>query len=123
MITSLPPIPAGLFSSQLSSQPFNGLVTYKTLKGWLDNWDENKPAGIGGKLVIIQQQAGDTGFQFIKPNNENTFTYVDSSWLETRNNGVMNIGQIVLSGPSIDRFIRKYGIDVKNDLIVCAQGG
>ncbi|HTN35293.1 MAG TPA: hypothetical protein VL091_14900 [Marinobacter sp.] len=101
----------------------NGLVTYKTLKGWLDNWDENKPAGIGGKLVIIQQQAGDTGFEFIKPNNENTFTYVDSSWLETRNNGVMNIGQIVLSGPSIDRFIRKYGIDVKNDLIVCAQGG
>src|SRR5690554_4922329 len=34
----------------------------------------------------------------------------------------MNIPSIVLSGPSIDRFIRKYGIDVNNDMIVCAQG-
>src|SRR5690554_7051983 len=101
----------------------NGLITYKTLKGWLDNWQQNKPAGINGKLVIIQQQIGDTGFEFIKPNNETSFTYVQGSWLETRNNGVMNIGEIVLSGPSIDGLIRKYGIDVNNDMIVCAQGG
>lgn len=101
----------------------NGLITHKTLKGWLDNWQQNKPAGINGKLVIIQQQIGDTGFEFIKPNNETSFTYVQGSWLETRNNGVMNIGEIVLSGPSIDGLIRKYGIDVNNDMIVCAQGG
>src|SRR5690554_999434 len=62
----------------------NGLITYKTLKGWLDNWQQNKPAGINGKLVIIQQQIGDTGFEFIKPNNETSFTYVQGSWLETR---------------------------------------
>src|SRR5690554_259892 len=100
----------------------NGLITHTTLKGWLDNWEENKPAGISGKLVILQQQEGDAGHRFIKPNNENTFTYVQGSWLEARNNGVMNIGEIVLSGPSIDGLIRKYGIDVNNDMIVCAQG-
>src|SRR5690554_137 len=100
----------------------NGLITHNTLKKWLDNWEENKPAGINGKLVIIQQGEGPADAEFIKPNNKNTFTYVDSGWLETRNNGVMNIPSIVLSGPSIDRFIRKYGIDVNNDMIVCAQG-
>src|SRR5690554_2846073 len=101
----------------------NGLITHNTLKKWLDNWEENKPADISGKLVILQQGKGQTtGAEFIKPNNKNTFTYVDSGWLETRNNGVMNIPSIVLSGPSIDRLIRKYGIDVNNDMIVCAQG-
>src|SRR5690554_193267 len=100
----------------------NGLITHNTLKKWLDNWEENKPAGISGKLVILQQQEGGAGHRFIKPNNENTFTYVQGSWLEARNNGVMNIGEIVLSGPSIDGLIRKYGIDVNNDMIVCAQG-
>lgn len=101
----------------------NGLITHNTLKKWLDNWEENKPAGINGKLVILQQGKGQTtGAEFIKPNNKNTFTYVDSGWLETRNNGVMNIPSIVLSGPSIDRLIRKYGIDVNNDMIVCSQG-
>src|SRR5690554_3311576 len=100
----------------------NGLITHNTLKKWLDNWEENKPAGINGKLVIIQQGEGPADAEFIKPNNKNTFTYVDSGWLETRNNGVMNIPSIVLSGPSIDRLIRKYGIDVNNDMIVCAQG-
>jgi len=28
----------------------------------------------------------------------------------------------VISGPTTDKLIRRYGIDVKNDLIVCAQG-
>src|SRR5690554_526809 len=100
----------------------NGLITHNTLKKWLENWEENKPAGINGKLVIIQQAEGPETAKFIKPNNKNTFTYVDSGWLETRNNGVMNIPSIVLSGPSIDRLIRKYDIDVNNDMIVCAQG-
>src|SRR5690554_1469782 len=38
----------------------NGLITHNTLKKWLDNWEENKPAGISGKLVILQQGKGQT---------------------------------------------------------------
>lgn len=101
----------------------NGLITHNTLKKWIDNWEANRPAGVSGKLVILQQAQGPVGAEFIKPNNTNVFTYAESGWLEPRNNGVMNIGEIVLSGPSIDRVIRKYGIDVNNDMIVCAQGG
>lgn len=101
----------------------NGLITHNTLKKWIDNWEANRPAGVSGKLVILQQGKGPAGAEFIKPNDKNVFTYVESGWLEPRNNGVMNIGEIVLSGSSIDRLIRKYGIDVNNDMIVCAQGG
>lgn len=100
----------------------NGLITHKTLKKWINNWDQNKPKGIKGKLVIFQQAKGQAGEEFIKPNNTNVFTYVESGWLETRSNGVMNIPSIVLSGPSIDNLVRKYGIDLENDMIVCAQG-
>src|SRR5690554_8116008 len=59
----------------------NGLITHKTLKGWLDNWEANKPKGINGKLVIIQQRKGLTDAEFINPNNKSTFTYCDRAWL------------------------------------------
>src|SRR5690554_1084523 len=101
----------------------NGLITHKTLKKWIDNWEANRPAGISGKLVIFQQAEGPAGAKFIKPNNKNVFTYVESGWLETRDDGVMNVPSMIVSGPSIDRLIRKYGIDVNKDMIVCAQGG
>src|SRR5690606_14163180 len=42
----------------------NGLITHKTLKKWIDNWDQNKPAGIKGKLVIFQQAKGQAGEAF-----------------------------------------------------------
>lgn len=109
-------------------QNVNGLITHNTLKRWIDNWEVNRPAGITGKLVILQAAAGPAGAQFIKPDNRNVFTYVEDSWREARSNGVITIGGsgpggIVLSGQGIDNLLRRYGIDVQNDLIVCAQGG
>lgn len=106
----------------------NGLITHATLKKWLDNWEENRPQGIKGKLVILQQAQGPAGAGFIKPDNKNVFTYVENSWREPRSNGVITIGApgpggIVLSGTGIDNLVKRYGIDLQNDLIVCAQGG
>lgn len=106
----------------------NGLITHNTLKRWIDDWEANRPAGINGKLVIIQQSTGPTGAEFIKPDNQHVFTYVNSAWREARSNGVITIGGvgpggIVLSGTGIDNLIKRFGIDVHNDLIVCAQGG
>src|SRR5690554_4558881 len=49
----------------------NGLITHTTLKKWLDNWEENRPQGIKGKLVILQQAQGPAGAGFIKPDNRN----------------------------------------------------
>ncbi|MCG5501978.1 sulfurtransferase [Ectothiorhodospira lacustris] len=100
----------------------SGLITGRTLKSWIDNWEENRPDGITGKLIIIQATRGPSGFEFIKPDNQNVFTYLETGWREPRTNGVSEIAGIVLSGPSIDALIRRYGIDVNNDMIVCAQG-
>jgi 3-mercaptopyruvate sulfurtransferase SseA len=100
----------------------NGLITGKTLKRWVDNWEKERPAGITGKLVILQATKGPANFEFIKPDNKNVFTYLEAGWREPRVNGVTEIAGIVISGPTTDKLIRRYGIDVKNDLIVCAQG-
>jgi 3-mercaptopyruvate sulfurtransferase SseA len=100
----------------------NGVVTGKTLKRWIGNWEKERPAGITGKLVIFQATKGRAGFEFIKPNNTNVFTYLENTWREPRFNGVTEIEGIVISGETTDALVRRYGIDLKNDLILCAQG-
>lgn len=101
----------------------NGLITAHTLKRWIGNWERERPAGITGNLIIIQASEGPPGFRFIRPNNVDVFTYVESGWSETRSNGVTEIATGGLSGAALDRLIAEYGINVSTDLIVCAQGG
>ncbi|MFC1589640.1 sulfurtransferase [Pseudomonadota bacterium] len=102
----------------------NGLITGNTLDSWLTDWEANRPAGITGKLVILQTSAGGAGFEYIKPDGTNVFTFsVDSSeWVETRSNGVTETVSMVPSGRAMDTFLAKYGIDPAEDMIVCAQG-
>jgi 3-mercaptopyruvate sulfurtransferase SseA len=101
-----------------------GLVTGPTLKGWIDNWSANRPAGIEGKLVILQTSSGEAGYEFIASNGSDVFTYsVDSAeWVETRSNGVIETISVVPSGRAMDTFLAKYDIDPAKDMIVCAQG-
>ncbi len=102
----------------------NGLITGNTLKSWIDNWEGNKPAGIEGKLVILQTSAGEAGYEFIAPNGTDVFTYSvpKDEWVENRSNGVIETISMVPSGRSMDTFLAKYGIDPAKDMIVCAQG-
>jgi 3-mercaptopyruvate sulfurtransferase SseA len=100
----------------------NGLITGKTLKRWKDNWEKERPAGITGKLVIFQQAQGVAGKRYIKPDNSNVFTYLESEWRESRSNGVIEVEGIVLSGAKVDQLLRRYAIDPRKDLILCAQG-
>jgi 3-mercaptopyruvate sulfurtransferase SseA len=101
-----------------------GLITAPTLKGWIDDWAANRPAGIEGKLVILQSDPGEAGYEFITPDGTDVFTYaVDSSeWIETRSNGVIETRSMVPSGRAVDTFLAKYDIDPAKDMIVCAQG-
>lgn len=101
-----------------------GLVTASTLKRWIDNWTANRPAAITGKLVILQASNGEAGFEFIKPNGTNVFTYSVPSdeWIETRSNGVIETISMVPSGRSMDTFLAKYDIDPTKDMVLCAQG-
>lgn len=113
----------------------NGLITGATLKRWKDDWLNQRPAGIKGKLVILQVTAGETvssgtppaitgQYSYFQSNNINVFTYLAASaeWVMTRSNGVISTPSLVLDGPSIDAMLKKYDIDPLNDMIVIAQG-
>ncbi len=102
-----------------------GLITGTTVKRWKDGWLNERPAGITGKLVILQLAAGPTaGREYIKPNNLNVFTYVSpsSEWIQTRSNGVITTQSMVPDGAAMDALLKKYAIDPQKDMIVVAMG-
>lgn len=102
----------------------NGLISGTTLKRWKDDWVNERPAGITGKLVILQVAAGPGGAEYIKPNGTNVFTYLSpsSEWIQTRSNGVITTQSMVPDGASMDALLKKYNIDPHNDMIVVAMG-
>jgi 3-mercaptopyruvate sulfurtransferase SseA len=102
----------------------NGLITAATLKRWKDNWAANRPAGITGKLLILQVSAGPAGAEYIKPNGTDVFTYLSpsSEWIQTRNNGVLDTQSMVPDGATMDAVLRKYNIDPTKDMIAVAMG-
>jgi len=101
-----------------------GIITGKTLKLWKDDWSTYRPAGIKGKLVILQMTTGEAGFEYVKANGSNVFSYLalSAEWTMTRANGVLNTPTMVLDGPGMDAQLKKYNIDPVNDLIVLASG-
>ncbi|MDT3705514.1 MAG: hypothetical protein ROZ09_01725 [Thiobacillus sp.] len=103
----------------------NGLISESTLKRWKDDWVNQRPAGITGKLVILQASPGITaGTEYIKDNGTNVFTYLSpsSDWVQTRSNGVIETPSMVPDGASMDALLKKFNIDPKNDMIVAAMG-
>jgi 3-mercaptopyruvate sulfurtransferase SseA len=102
----------------------NGLISESTLKRWKDDWLNQRPAGITGKLVILQVSAGPAGAEYIKDNGTNVFTYLSpsSDWIQTRSNGVIETPSMVPDGASMDALLKKFNIDPKNDMIVAAMG-
>jgi Rhodanese-related sulfurtransferase len=102
----------------------NGLITGATLKRWKDDWLNQRPAGISGKLVILQVSAGPAGAEYVMPNGTNVLTYLSpgSEWIQTRSNGVISTQSMVPDGASMDALLQKYAIDPHNDMIVVAMG-
>ncbi|MEK8089509.1 hypothetical protein [Thermithiobacillus plumbiphilus] len=102
----------------------NGLITAATLKKWIDDWLVNRPAGITGKLVILQATAGETSYEYIKPNGVNVVTYLTSSgeWIQTRDNGVIETPSLVPDGQAMDVLLKKFAIDPSKDMIVVTMG-
>lgn len=116
-----------------------GLISATTLRSWVSDWANNKPAGITGNLVIFQANKVGTGTKTIikpktgvkvylsKDNNagplDDPVTYSWKTFRETRHNGLIKIHtQGIISGPSIDLWFQFYGVDPTKDLIVFASG-
>ncbi|MCZ7560629.1 MAG: hypothetical protein M5U30_11655 [Burkholderiaceae bacterium] len=58
----------------------NGVISGATLKRWIDDWPANRPAGLTGKLVILQVTAGPAGYEYLKSDGKNVFTYLEGGW-------------------------------------------
>ncbi|MFA7617698.1 MAG: hypothetical protein WC012_01465 [Thiohalomonadaceae bacterium] len=107
----------------------NGLITGNTLRRWIADWENERPAGVTGKLIILQLSAGPGGAQFIKSDKANVFTYhvpsgndITGWWTQTRDNGVIQTTQMVPDGAKMDALLQAHDIDPQNDMIVCAMG-
>ena len=125
--TTIVNVPAGI--AQESADNYddneNGLITGATLSHWIGDWDNRRPDGVNGRLIILQTAAGGAGAEYIKsiPGKVHTYEVPSSEWVQTRSNGVTVTSSMVPDGPTMDAFLKKYGIDPVNDMIVCAMGG
>jgi 3-mercaptopyruvate sulfurtransferase SseA len=103
----------------------NGLITAQTLQTWIDNWSANHPAGITGRLIILQISNGPTGQEYITPNPAGgvlTYSLLSSRLIETRSNGVIMTQSMVPEGAQMDQFFKDYALDPSKDMLVCAMG-
>ncbi len=102
----------------------NGMISAATLKRWKDDWTNQRPVGVAGKLIIFQSTIGPAAAEYIMPNGTNVFTYLSPSneWVQTRTNGVISTQSMVPDGATMDALLVKYNIDPRNDMVVCAMG-
>ena len=103
----------------------NGLITDTTLKRWIDDWAANRPAGITGRLIILQVNKGPAGSEYITPNPAGgvlTYSIPSSRLTMDRSNGVTTTRTMVPDGAAMDAFLSDYGIDPTKDMLVCAMG-
>ncbi len=105
----------------------HGVITATTLSRWLDNWQENKPKGVEGRLIVLQ--AGVTRFDnnatFLPHNDNDVLVYgipgggaCDPSYM--RFDGISNTPGAMVEGKLIDRNINFFQIDPKKDFVVFA---
>lgn len=119
--------PAGI--AQASAEDYNdnvnGLITGTTLMHWIDDWETNRPAGIDGRLIILQVNNGPAGTMYITPNPAGgvlTYSMSGSRLTMDRSNGVTTTRSMVPDGAAMDAFLGDYGIDPTRDMLVCAMG-
>lgn len=104
-----------------------GLITDNTLKSWMDNWAENKPKHITGKLVILQggpTQYLNEGKGYLAENPaEGVYVYdvglegaCDSSF--KRFDGVSEIQGAIIDTEMMNFQLNALNIDPTKDMIV-----
>ncbi len=109
----------------------NGLVTGRTLSSLATNWNTQKPAGITGKLIILQIQAGQASGKYV-PTNTSTGVYSylvnppssateSSIFGQTRNNGLVDTETMVPTLTVLEAFLSSFGINPNQDLVILAM--
>jgi len=117
-----------------------GLIDGSTLASWVSNWAANKPAGITGKLIILQTDGanritGDTNSPFIKEDpTRGVYVYLLDDYQtsgvtnfrfnQARNAGLISQGSVryQANGAFVDEWLKTFGINPTTDLVVFAVG-
>ncbi len=104
----------------------SGIISASTLTKFIDDWQNNKPANVEGRLVIIQAGATSNG-KFLKSNGDDVVTYqipaggsCDPSYM--RHDGVSNIPGALLEGKMMDGMINTFRLDPEKDYVLFAIG-
>lgn len=117
-------LPADLASASAADYADNehGVISGATLDRWLEDWEGNRPAGITGRLILLQQDSKAGATLFVKHDDEHVFTYgfaqhayADS---QRRNNGLLDTFATIPDGEKTDEILNELGIDLTKDLVV-----
>ncbi|NPA61774.1 MAG: hypothetical protein GXO06_05770 [Epsilonproteobacteria bacterium] len=103
-----------------------GIIDYKRLTEYIDDWANSRPEGVDGKLIIIQAGKSSSG-KVLKSNGKDVFTYLipaggacNPSYM--RFDGLSNIPGATLDGNGIDAMINKFHINPEKDFVLFAVG-
>ena len=99
----------------------HGIITGDTLDAWVENWTANRPAGVTGKLVVLQIVPNvANSLVHVAENGTNVTSYLapSSELTQVRDNGLSRIEAEIPDGESADALLKKYGIDANRDYVV-----
>lgn len=100
----------------------HGIVSGGRLKRWIDNWEEERPDGIEGRLVIIQVVPSNvvTSLHITPKPASGVVTHLISTaeFNVARNNGLSAFETDIPDGAAADAWLKKWDVDPRKDLVV-----
>jgi len=108
------------------------VIDASTMIKWLNDWKNNRPEGVKGKLIVLQVGNAfdtDNAHTFLKHNDKDVFTFDKAGGCSNtdpmfdRTDGVQVVPKAVLSGQMMDGALQMYNIDPKNDMLLIVAGG
>jgi len=99
----------------------HGLITGARLKSWVDDWAAHRPAGVTGKLVVLQVVPSAAASKAHVAENANgvvSYLLPQSDLLQVRDNGLSQIEAEIPGGAATDALLKRYGIDATRDFVV-----
>ena len=102
----------------------SGLVNAKTAALWINDWKNNKPAGVEGRLFVMQVGLLPGAKPFIKHDDVNVFTFNRTAGCTTtgdsRFDGISDIPMPVFGGgmAGMDGAFWAYDIDPQKDMLL-----
>jgi 3-mercaptopyruvate sulfurtransferase SseA len=103
----------------------SGLVNALQAAKWINNWEENKPANVNGRLFVMQVGRLPGKIKYVKHDNINVFTFDRTAGCtgtgDTRNDGISDIPMPIFGGGApngMDGAFWAYDINPLEDMLL-----